>query len=62
MKHRNPYANRRQQSTRQRRRAAEPSQRQARRIVIGLRAAAAHEIKKGLANKIAARADEADAD
>ncbi len=58
MRHSNPFANRRQQSARARRRAAEPSQRQARRIVIGLRASAAREIKKGLTRRIAALGDE----
>ncbi len=55
MKHRNPFANRRQQSARARRRAAEPSQRQERRIVVGLRAAAAREIKKGLLARISTK-------
>lgn len=58
MKHRNPFTNRRQQSTRTRRRAATPSPRQVQRIVLGLRTAAAHEIKKGLASRIAALGDE----
>lgn len=62
MKHRNPFANRRQQSARARRRAAEPSPRQAARIIATLRGNAAREIKKGLADKIAARGDEAAAD
>ena len=55
MKHRNPFANRRRQSSRERRRAAEPSQRQAQRIVLSLRANAAREIKKGLAGRIKER-------
>lgn len=55
MKHRNPFANRRTQSTRARRRAAEPSQRQAQRIVATLRHDAAREIKKGLATRIRER-------
>ncbi len=62
MRHRNPFANRRQQSTRARRRAAEPSPRQAQRIVLGLRASAAREIKKGLVGRIAASEDKATAD
>ncbi len=62
MKHRNPFANRRQQSARARRRAEEPSQRQTHRIVIGLRAAAAREIKKGLAKRIAVLGDKEVAD
>ncbi len=62
MKHRNPFTNRHQQSTRARRRAAQPSPHQERRIVLGLRAAAAHEIKKGLAGRIAALVSKADAD
>ncbi len=55
MKHRNPFTNHRPQSARARRRAAEPSPRQARKIVLSLRASAAREIKKGLAGRIAAR-------
>lgn len=62
MKHRNPYTNRRQQSSRARRRAAEPSPRQARRIVIGLRSDASRAIKKGLAGRIAALVDKSVAD
>ena len=62
MKHRNPFANRRQQSARARRRAATPSPRQERRIVIGLRAVAAHEIKKGLKSRIAALGGKDNAD
>ncbi len=62
MRHRNPFANRRPQSTRARRRAAEPSTRQAQKIVLSLRASAAREIKKGLAGRIAIREDEAAAD
>ena len=55
MKHRNPFANRRQQSSRARRRAAEPSPRQAVRIVTTLKRDAAREIKKGLAARIRER-------
>lgn len=62
MKHRNPFANRHQQSTRARRRAAEPSARRAQRTVLSLRAIAAREIKKGLAGRIAAREGEPAAD
>lgn len=62
MRHRNPFASRRHPSTRERRRAAEPSSRQAQRIVLSLRASAAREIKKGLAGQIAARADKTIAD
>ena len=62
MKHRNPFANPRRQSTRARRRAAEPSPRQAARIIATLRGNAAREIKKGLASTIAARGAETDTD
>ncbi len=62
MKHRNPFANRHRQSTRERRRAAEPSMRQTQRIVLSLRASAAREIKKGLAARIDAHNAEAAAD
>ncbi len=55
MRHRNPFANRRRQSTRERHRAAAPSQRQAQKIVLSLRASAAREIKKGLATRIRER-------
>ncbi len=58
MKHRNPFANRRQQSTRERHRAAQPSARQTQRVILALRATAAREIKKGLANRIASRENE----
>ena len=59
MSHRNPYANRRQPSARQRRRAAEPSTRQATRIIDALKATAAREIKKSLAHRISAADAEA---
>ena len=62
MKHRNPFANRRRQSTRERRRADTPSARHKGRIVSSLRATAAREIKKGLAGRIASREDESAAD
>ncbi len=53
MKYRNQFANRRRPSVRALRRAATPSPRQERRIVLGLRATAAREIKRGLAGRIA---------
>jgi hypothetical protein len=53
MRRHNPYANRRTLSARQLRRAATPSPRQKTRIVDALKATAAREIKKGLADKIA---------
>ena len=62
MKHRNPFARRRHQSTRERRRAVALSPRQERRIVLSLRDTAAREIKKGLASRIAALVGKADAD
>ena len=62
MRNRNPFANRRRQSARERRRAAEPSIRQTRRVVLALRATASREIKKGLANRIASRENESVAD
>ena len=62
MKQRNPFANRRQQSTRERHRAAQPSARQTQRVILALRATAAREIKKGLANRIASRENESVAD
>ncbi len=52
MRHRNPFANRQLQSTRQRRRAAEPSTRQAVRIIDALKATAAREIRRSLADRI----------
>ncbi len=59
MRQRNPFTNRRLPGARARRRAAEPSPRQAHKIVLGLRSAAARAIKKGLAGRIAAREDTA---
>ena len=52
MSHRNPFANRHLQSTRQRRRAAAPTMRQATRIMDALKATATREIKKSLDNRI----------
>ena len=62
MRNRNPFSNRRRQSTRERRRAAEPSVRQTRRVVLALRADAAREIKKGLLQRIMSRKDKSSVD
>ncbi len=53
MRHRNPFANRRLQSTRERRRSAEPSPRQSVRIIDALKATASREIKRSLDDRIA---------
>lgn len=62
MRNRNPFSNRRLQSTRERRRAAEPSVRQKRRVVLALRDDAAREIKKGLLQRIMSRKDKSSVD
>lgn len=55
MPHRNPFANRHPLSARQLRRAAAASPQQQARAVGRLKAQAAHKIKEGLREKLAAR-------